>query len=340
MFKASLQKHTLNFKRASGTSRGVLTQKDSWFIKLWEEENPNITGIGEASIIKTLSPEWNDFYEEKLEDIINNVNIYINKRLDDLESFPSIYFALETALKDLKMGGKGILFPSDFTHNNTPISINGLIWMGSKTYMLDQIKQKISEGFSCIKLKIGAIDFNTELEILEFIRKHYTNKEIEIRVDANGAFSPNEALKKLEQLAEFDLHSIEQPIRQGQFEAMKNLCASTPLPIALDEELIGITGLSAKEELLKTIQPQYIILKPSLIGGLKGSDEWISLAEKHTIDWWITSALESNIGLNAIAQYTFTKRNPLPQGLGTGQLYTNNVESPLEIRNGKLHYVS
>jgi len=337
MIKASWKKLTLDFKLPSGTSRGILTQKDSWIISIWDDILPNYIGKGEASIIKTLSPDWNEHFETKVNEICENITNYITSEgLVKLNQYPSIQLALETAILDLKNGGNSVIFPSDFVSKSAPIPINGLIWMGDKAFMKSQIERKINTGFNCIKLKIGAINFNTELQILKDIRSNYASTDIELRVDANGAFSPLEALTKLNKLAQFDLHSIEQPIKAGQFDEMANLCAKTPLPIALDEELIGITNLKEKKKLLSKINPHYIILKPSLIGGFKGSDEWISLAEKQNIDWWITSALESNIGLNAIAQYTFTKNNPLPQGLGTGGLFTNNTPSNLVVDNGKL----
>ena len=210
--------------------------------------------------------------------------------------------------------------------------------MGEEAFMHEQIQQKLEQGFSCIKLKIGAIDFDKEIALLQSIRKKYSASEIELRVDANGAFQPQEALQKLQRLSELDLHSIEQPIKQGQFSEMAKLCAKTPLPIALDEELIGVFSVTKKEELLQTIQPQYIILKPSLIGGFKGTQEWIDLAEKQNIGWWITSALESNIGLNAISQFTFMQNSNMPQGLGTGSLYTNNIKSPLMVKGEYITY--
>jgi len=352
MLQTKIHKHTLIFKQPSGTSRGILHTKNSWIISLFDDLHPEIIGKGEASIIENLSPDWNEKYEKNLEEICKNVNHHIQNNFTELDKFPSIQFALETAFLDLKNGGKGILFPSDFTEGNKSIPINGLIWMGSKAYMEEQIREKIESGYSCLKLKIGTsstlpstgsgiggqlgISFEEEIELLKSIRKKFSRKEIELRVDANGAFAPKEAMNKLEQLSKLDLHSIEQPIKQGQFDEMKKLCASTPLPIALDEELIGITDLIKKEELLSFIKPQFIILKPSLVGGFKKCDEWIFIAEKNKINWWITSALESNIGLNAIAQYTFTKNNPLPQGLGTGQLYTNNFPGGLQIEKGKL----
>lgn len=228
------------------------------------------------------------------------------------------------------------LFDTDFTAGNASIPINGLIWMGDKDFMKQQIVEKLNTGFSCIKMKIGAIDFASEIALLKSIRQTFSRDEIELRVDANGAFSPKGALDKLQQLAALDIHSIEQPIKQGQWQEMARLCKDTPLPIALDEELIGVFTLDEKIKLLDTIKPQYIILKPSFIGGFKGTDEWIALAEKRNIGWWITSALESNIGLSAIAQYTATKNSTLPQGLGTGSLYTNNIPAPLTVKAGAI----
>lgn len=348
MLQTKFHKHTLIFKQASGTSRGVLHTKNSWIIELFDIANPSIVGKGEASIIENLSPDWNNDYENQLAEICRNVNEHVTTNFSKIHEFPSIRFALESALLDLKNGGKEIYFPSEFAAGKKSISINGLIWMGSKEFMEQQIREKIEEGYSCIKLKIGTsaslsdrssgspITFEDELDLLKSIRAKFSRSEMELRVDANGAFSLEDAPKKLDQLSKFDLHSIEQPIKQGQFDAMKKLCASTPLAIALDEELIGVNLLDKKSELLSFIQPQYIILKPSLVGGFQSSDEWISLAEKNKIDWWITSALESNVGLNAIAQYTFTKNNPMPQGLGTGQLYTNNFPSGLRIEKGRL----
>ena len=242
------------------------------------------------------------------------------------------------AFRSLASKAPFLLFPSEFTDGNKSIYINGLVWMGDEAYMKRQIEEKLEKGYNCIKLKIGAIDFDKELALLEFIRSHFSAKQIEIRVDANGAFSSDQALSKLNQLSVFQLHSIEQPIAKNQIEEMAVLCSQTPLPIALDEELIGIFGIESKRALLKKIKPQYIILKPSLVGGFKGSQEWIDVAESMDIKWWITSALESNIGLNAIAQWTYTLSNPMPQGLGTGGLYTNNFDSPLEVKQGQLIY--
>jgi len=333
--KASYQKYILNFKRPSGTSRGVMTEKETWFILL---ENKGKKGIGECGILRSLSIDDRPDYEEKLKWVCDNIHLGEDKLWEELIEFPAIQFGLETAFKSLEGEMPYMLFPSKFTKGEANIDINGLVWMGEKAYMKQQIDEKISDGFNCIKLKIGAIDFNYELELLQFIRQNYTAEEIEIRVDANGAFTINEALSKLSQLSEFQLHSIEQPVKKDQTDSMSWLCLNSPLDIALDEELIGVFSVADKEALLKKIQPQYIILKPSLVGGFRGCEEWISIAEKYNIGWWVTSALESNIGLNAIAQWTFLQNNPMPQGLGTGALYTNNFESPLEAKGGQLCY--
>ena len=333
--KASYKKYTLNFKRPSGTSRGVLTTKETWFLILEEENN---FGIGECGILRTLSIDDRPDYEEKLKWTCQNIHLPKDELLAELVEFPSIQFGVEMALLSLQSQDPFQLFPSAFTNGEKGIPINGLIWMGEEAFMHEQIQQKLEQGFSCIKLKIGAIDFDKEIALLQSIRKKYSASEIELRVDANGAFKPQEALQKLQRLSELDLHSIEQPIKQGQFSEMAKLCAKTPLPIALDEELIGVFSVTKKEELLQTIQPQYIILKPSLIGGFKGTQEWIDLAEKQNIGWWITSALESNIGLNAISQFTFMQDSNMPQGLGTGSLYTNNIKSPLVVKGEYITY--
>lgn len=329
--KAKFTKKTFHFKRPSGTSRGVLTEKHAWFIEVWDEANPEISGIGECSIIPGLSPDFVDFesYEAKVAEVCSNLNA-------DLTEWPSIKFGLETALLDMKNGGRGVIFDNEFTSGKKAIPINGLIWMGEPAFMQEQIEEKLLQGFKTIKLKIGAIDFQSEIKLLKSIRDRYSKEEITLRVDANGAFSSEEALEKLKQLAELDIHSIEQPIRQGQPLAMKQLCAQNPLPIALDEELIGIHSTAKKIELLNTIQPQYIILKPSLHGGIEGTKEWISLAEERNIPWWITSALESNVGLNAICQLTAEYSNELPQGLGTGSLYVDNIPSNLQVQKGTI----
>lgn len=336
--KASFEAFTLDFKRPSGTSRGVLTQKKGWKLKLTDSEG--ITGLGECSVIPGLSPDYisDEAYEQKLEEVCRNpVHFIENKIL--LNEYPSILFGLESAYFDLLNGGKQIYFESAKTLHGFKIPINGLIWMGDEHYMQSQIEEKLATGFTCIKLKVGAIDFKQELKLLEGIRSRYDASQIVLRVDANGAFNMSDALWKLEELAKFDLHSIEQPIKAGSWNDMKELCKKTPLPIALDEELIGINRPELKIDLLETIKPQYIILKPSLHGGFSGAKEWIQLAESRQIPWWITSALESNIGLNAIAQFTADFNPVLPQGLGTGGLYETNFEAPLKIENGNLFYL-
>jgi len=335
--KATYKKHILNFKRPSGTSRGIMTEKETWFLIL--EENGKI-GIGECGILRTLSIDDRPDYEEKLQWVCDNVHLGKDLLWQELIEFPSIQFGVEMAFLSLQSKTPFELFPSEFIEGKKNMLINGLVWMGEELFMKTQIEEKLAQGFSCIKLKIGAINFEKELGLLQFIRQNFDAKTIEIRVDANGAFSVNEALEKLNKLAKFKLHSIEQPIKSNQIEAMKLLCEYTPFPIALDEELIGVFGIENKIELLTNIKPQYIILKPSLVGGFKGTLEWISIAESLNIGWWITSALESNIGLNAITQFTYTLKNLMPQGLGTGGLYTNNFDCPLEIVNGKIQYNS
>lgn len=335
MIKATCRKHVLNFKTPSGTSRGILKTKDTWFFVLKQQDN---YGIGECGILRGLSIDDRPDYEAKLKWVCENISIGEKSLLDALVQFPSIQFAIETAFKSLASKDPFQLFSSEFSEGEKGIPINGLVWMGDKSYMKKQISEKLKQGFSCIKMKIGAIDFSSEIDLLKSIRNEFTTSEIELRVDANGAFLPSEALEKLKILSELELHSIEQPIKQGQWQEMARLCEATPLPIALDEELIGVFSSEDKKELLETIKPQYIILKPSLIGGYAGSNSWIDLADKMGIEWWVTSALESNVGLNAISQYTFTKNSKLPQGLGTGSLYSNNVSSPLEIQKGSIIY--
>lgn len=346
--RAKFIPYTLQFRFEAGTSRGVLTKKQNYFVECRSRHFPGCEGYGEAGPLLGLSV-----------DDIPDFEIHLNKILQDLESvrfsihpeellrqvenfvptqFPSIRFALETALLDLIHGGNRRILPNDFYDKGVPIPINGLVWMGDRDAMWKQVEEKLSAGFDCIKIKIGALDFNQECELLRHIREQFPANTISIRVDANGAFSPIEAMGKLQQLASFDIHSIEQPIRQGNIEEMSRLCRESPVPIALDEELIGVVSISDKRRLLEAIRPQYIILKPTLLGGLLSSREWISIAEDMGVGWWITSALEGNIGLNAVAQFTATYATGLPQGLGTGQLYHNNILSPLTISEGTLFY--
>lgn len=328
-------KHILNFKRPSGTSRGVLTSKETFFLVI---EQGDKKGIGECNLFRGLSADDVPNYEAKLQWVEQHLHLGEKDLLEELKTFPSIQFGVEQAFRSVVAPQWYELFPSNFTKGKDAIPINGLIWMGSPDFMKAQIKEKLAQGFRCIKMKIGAIDFEEECRILKALRNEFSASDIEIRVDANGAFQATEALRYLERLATLQLHSIEQPIRAGQWEAMAELCEQTPLPIALDEELIGVFTREEKQRLLREIQPQYIILKPSLIGGYRGSEEWITLAETLGIGWWVTSALESNIGLNAIAQWTYTLHSSMPQGLGTGMLYTNNIPFPLYVGNGHLGF--
>ncbi len=331
--KAQYKRYKLTFKQASGTSRGILKTKETYFIILQTKER---IAYGETGLFRGLSCDDLPNYEEKLAWACSNIHLGLETLVQELVAYPSIQFGLEQAFKSLEQEDATILFPSDFTKGEKGIPINGLIWMGDPAFMQAQIEDKLLAGFDTIKLKIGAIDFDTELQLLRSIRDRYSSEEITLRVDANGAFSPENALGKLEQLAALDIHSIEQPIKQGQWQEMARLCEETPLAIALDEELIGIPLCAQKQTLLDTINPQYIILKPSLVGGFQGTDQWIDIATKKGIPNWITSALESNIGLSAIAQYTYSLQNPLAQGLGTGGLFTNNIPSPLYVEQGYL----
>lgn len=335
VLKASYQRYILDFKQPSGTSRGVLTQKETWFLFLQKD---NKIGVGECGILRGLSVDDRPDYEAKLQWVCGNIHLGEKALWEALIEFPSIQFGVEMAFLSMASETQFLLFPSAFTLGQKNIPINGLIWMGDEAFMKQQIEEKLAQGFSCLKLKIGAIDFKKELQLLGFIRENFTPNQIEIRVDANGAFELSDALNKLNQIAGFELHSIEQPIAKNNTDMMAVLCKNSKIDIALDEELIGVFTTKEKEELLIKIKPKYIILKPSFIGGFRGTDDWITLAEKHKIGWWITSALESNIGLNAIAQYTFLKQNIMPQGLGTGGLFTNNFDCPLEVVNGELLY--
>jgi o-succinylbenzoate synthase len=343
MINIAIKYHELIFKRPAGTSRGILHAKPSSYIILKDTKSEEMVGLGECSLIPGLSTDDMIHFDTTLEDLSNN-GPYTLEELQDMQNgewlkpFPSIKFALESALIDYQHQEAGILFPGPFTKGDSAIPINGLIWMGDRGFMFDQIKEKIDQGWACIKIKIGAIDFQEELDLIRYIRKQFSAEDIVLRVDANGAFPYQNALEYLQKLSEFDLHSIEQPIQQGQVEEMSILCEKTPLAIALDEELLGIVSEKHKHELLKSIRPQYIILKPGLIGGLKSSEEWMALADSLGIQYWITSALEGNVGLNAIAQWTASKSLDGFQGLGTGMLFTNNIPSPLQVRSGYLHY--
>ncbi len=331
--KATYKRHLLNFKRPSGTSRGVLVEKESWFLILTDGSQQ---GIGECGLLRGLSIDDRPDYETKLAWVCENIHLGKKALYQALEEFPSIQMGVEMAFLSFAQTDPFAIFPSAFTKGAAKIPINGLIWMGDQQFMLDQVEEKLAQGFSCIKMKVGAIDFKEEVAILKAIRTKYTSDQMVLRVDANGAFG-EDTLDKLKILADLDLHSIEQPLPQGNWESMKALCKVTPLPIALDEELIGVFKKEEKIKLLETIQPQYIILKPSFIGGFQGAEEWTALAKERGIDSWVTSALESNIGLNAIAQWAYLQGYKGHQGLGTGSLYTNNIPAPLEIKNGYLN---
>lgn len=374
MLQASYEPYKLIFKTPGGTSRGVLTEKTSWFITSRDESQPGIRGIGECSVLPGLSPDDDPMLEAMIKETCENIHLLVPGDLhfnnprgnarqvseprnvntsrdstpslpdqlkgavfhESLAKWPAIRFALETALIDLANGGAKNLFPSPFSNGEAGIPINGLIWMGTPGEMSRQIEEKLEAGFSCLKMKIGAIDFEAEYKILKRLRKEFPENELELRVDANGAFSPAKAPRVLEQLAKLDIHSIEQPIAAGQWQEMAALSESSPLPIALDEELVGITEATEQKKMISTIRPHYIILKPSLTGGFLASQQWIDVAREHDTGWWVTSALESNIGLNAIARWTYTLNNPMHQGLGTGQVFTNNIESRLKIEHGQL----
>ena len=325
MLLAKYTKYYLHFRKPAITSRATMLEKETYFIKIWDDTNPTIYGVGECAIFRGLSADDDANYEAHLKQVCDNINQISPDKIEQ----SSIRFGVETALYDLANNGQRIIFNSNWLDGYNPIPINGLIWMGNYSEMLNRIIEKIEAGYSCIKLKIGGIDFNKEIKLLRFIRGNFSADDLQIRLDANGAFSPNNAIEYLDKLSKYSIHSIEQPIKQNQWSSMAEICRNSPIPIALDEELIGINESARKEEMLSTINPHYIILKPSLCGGFYGSNEWINLANRNSIGWWATSALESNIGLNAIAQWVATLNTKMPQGLGTGNLYTNNIPSPI-----------
>lgn len=337
MLEAKVFHKTLHFKHPAGTSRGVYRTRDCHFVMIKSMDTGQV-GFGECSPLPALScddvPNYTHILEEAAK-ALASTGILNRERLLD---FPSILFGLECALLNM-LNDSPVLFESPFTRAEESIEINGLIWMGTFEEMYTRIREKLDQGYRCLKLKIGAIDFEKEIELLRFVRKNFSADLIELRVDANGAFSPLDAPEKLKRLSEFSIHSIEQPIRAGQWEEMARLCENSPIPIALDEELIGINRAGEKRKLLDTIRPQYIILKPTLHGAISGAQEWIKDAEERRIGWWATSALESNIGLSAIAQWTSSLHPKMPQGLGTGALFTDNIEMPLKIEHGRLHYI-
>ncbi len=344
MYSASYKKHRLEFRFLAGTSRGAMKERDTYFVYL-SSSNNDVVGTGEISPLSGLSIDFLPNLESIIADVCKRIeNITTKNAINSLQdifdlipaSLPAVRFGFETAFLDLQNGGKRIIYKNDFSLNQKSIPINGLVWMGDFEFMQSQLEEKLEQGFSCIKLKIGAIDFERECKLLESIRKRFDENKITIRVDANGAFPAKEAIKKLEILSNYAIHSIEQPIAANQWYEMKQLCATTPLPIALDEELIPLVNLEDKKRMLDYIHPQFLIFKPTLLGGLQKTAEWIELCKERNIDWWITSALESNIGLNAISQFVANYNPTLPQGLGTGKLYHNNIDSSLEIKNGEI----
>ena len=355
--KYEIEERVLHFKQPAGTSRGVYTTRKSWFVHLSDGERE---GVGECAPLPDLSCDAlpDDVYRERLEkaceEFCRGQESQRGQSLmcsasfahegqspcdsfEALRDYPSMLFGLETAWLNLQNGDR--LFDTKFSRGEVGIPINGLVWMGSYEEMLQRMEEKLEKGFRCVKLKIGAIDFDQELDLIKRIRERFSFHEVELRLDANGAFKYEEALYKLELLSQYAIHSIEQPIRQGQWAYMAELCRESPLPIALDEELIGVNDPEMKHHMLNVIKPRYIILKPSLHGGMQGCREWIEAARDMGIGSWITSALESNIGLNAIAQFAadvYGDHIRMPQGLGTGQLFTDNIPMPLEIRGDKL----
>ena len=334
--KVTVSERVLHFKQPAGTSRGVYTTRKSWFVHLYDGEQE---GVGECAPLPDLSCDAIPNYGEVLQGFCDDVCRTGQIDYEALRPYPSMLFGLETALLDLRSQESGVLFDTAFSRGEVGIPINGLVWMGSYEEMLQRMEEKLEKGFGCVKLKIGAIDFERELDLVKRIRQRFSFHDVELRLDANGAFPYEEALYKLELLSQYAIHSIEQPIRQKQWAFMAELCRESPLPIALDEELIGVNDPEMKSHMLGIIKPRYIVLKPSLHGGMAGCREWIAAAKEQGIGSWITSALESNIGLNAIAQFTsdvYGDHIRMPQGLGTGQLFTDNIPMPLEIRGERL----
>lgn len=343
MLHASSFGKTFHFNFRARTSRGLMQDKTSWFVVLEETGNPGVSGIGECGPLPGLSADDRPDYAETLAQVIRMINA-AGLRPDAPDSllrlippeYPSLLFGFETALLDLRNGGRRVVFDNGFVRGE-PIPINGLIWMGDLDFTLEQINKKVAAGFTCIKLKVGGLDFERECDILDYIRKKYFRQDITIRLDANGAFKVDDALYKLDALKKFRIHSIEQPLKPGAPE-MEALCRKSPIPVAFDEELIGITGDENKRRMLEKLKPQFIVLKPSLHGGIRGCEAWISIAESMNIGWWITSALESAIGLNAICQFTANYAVTMPQGLGTGAIYEDNFDSPLIVKDGHITY--
>ena len=344
MMRFDIHKHVLNFKIPGGTSRGVLTTKDTYIVRLFKFDR--LVGIAEFNRFEGLSTDplssYFDTLKKSVEQLIGLLDLVADLNdpkivvlLQEYSDYPSIQFGLEQlTLGYLSNTSPFHLFDSPFSRGESSISINGLIWMGDINFMKAQIEPLLEKGFKCLKMKIGAINFDEEFRILKSIRDRFTTQELTLRVDANGAFDANSVLSVLDKLAVLGVHSIEQPIKAGQWQEMARVVEESPIPIALDEELIGLKTLESRTNCIHTIQPDYLIFKPALIGGYGAIEQYRGIHN----EFWITSALESNIGLNAIAQYTATLNPTLEQGLGTGSLYTNNFDSPLLVTNGALSY--
>ncbi|HRH38117.1 MAG TPA: o-succinylbenzoate synthase [Flavobacteriales bacterium] len=338
MLRARWIERTLTPHFELGTSKGPITARTVWYLIAWDSEHHEVKGIGEAALFPGHSKEFPADVKLKLTELCEDTSNWQQRLHTDLVDVPSVRFAVEQCLRDLEVGGTKTLFPSEFTLGRKAIPINGLVWMGDRSTMKHRIREQIDGGYTTVKMKIGAIGFEDELALLKSIRDEFGPDDITLRVDANGAFTAQSAPDVLKRLADLHVHSIEQPIHAGLYEMMADLCASTPIPIALDEDLIGLNTHDAKEDLLNHVKPQYIVIKPSLVGGWAAAQEWIELANARNIGWWITSALESSIGLNAIAQYTATLNVTMAQGLGTGKVYANNIPSPLLAEHGFLRY--
>ena len=341
MRKITITSKLLHFLQPAGTSRGVYNTRLSFYLKLTSDEQPDVVGVGECATLPDLSCDAMppNEYERKLRTFCDEYERTGVIDYEAMRAYPSMLFGLETAVAQFNAKGSLNFFDTPFGRGEEGIPINGLVWMGTFEEMFERLETKLKAGFRCIKIKIGAIDFDRELQLIRHIRSTFSRNDVELRVDANGGFTPEEALSRMEALVQYDIHSIEQPIKQHQWTEMARLCAATPLPIGLDEELIGVNERQKKIELLDTIRPQYIVLKPSLHGGMAGTEEWIQLACERNIGSWITSALESNVGLNAIAQLTasiYGTNIRHAQGLGTGQLFADNIEMPLKVLGDKL----
>ncbi|MCH3970511.1 MAG: o-succinylbenzoate synthase [Prevotella sp.] len=341
MYHIRISERTLHFIHPAGTSRGVYTTRRSDYLTLTSDDRPGVQGVGECATLPDLSCDAGPQYDRTLQHICMMVEQLGKIPYEMLRPYPSILFGLETAFAQFQAGGSTALFDTPFARGEEGIPINGLVWMGTFEEMLGRLEEKLDQGFHCVKLKIGAIDFDREIELVRHIRERFSKEDVELRVDANGGFTPENALQRMEQLAGYGLHSIEQPIRQHQWKEMARLCKESPLPIALDEELIGVNMKNMKEELLDTIHPAYLVLKPSLHGGMAGCKEWTDLARQRGIGTWITSALESNVGLNAVSHFAALMYGPhitFPQGLGTGLLFMDNIPMPLKMEGDQLWY--